>query len=76
MVLNPFLKLESWSLGADFNPIITSQCIKLDKGRKNVRNKNNFINTKRFNSFFLKNGFNPVLGSIQRPPLKSHLVRL
>ena len=53
MVLNPngiestFLNLDSWSPGAGFIPIITSQCIKLDKGTKNSRRKKQFYAYKK-----------------------------
>ena len=71
MVLNPngieptFLNLDSWSPGAGFIPIITSNVYKLDKGKNNSRKKISFMHTKTFNAVF-KNGFNPVLGSIPR----------
>ena len=64
MVLNPhgigptFLKLDLLSPGAGF----IQQIIKSDKERKNVRKKNKLYAYKKI---FL-NGFNPVLGSIQR----------
>ena len=67
MVLKPhgieptFLKLDSWSLGAGFIPIITSNSMK-----KKIK----FMHTKRFNTFS-KNVYNPVLGSNPRiPPWK------
>ena len=70
MVLNlngiepTLLKLDSWSPGAGFIPIINIKCIKLDKGKKKLREKKKvFCIQKTFNTFF-KNGFNPVLGSI------------
>ena len=67
MVLNPhgieptFFKLDSWSQGAGFIPIITSNVSKLDKERKNVRRKIVLCIQKTFNAIS-KNGFNPVLG--------------
>ena len=58
MVLNPFLKLDSWSPGAGFNPI--NHIIKPNKGKSKHK--------KRFNTFLKKKRFNPVLGSIPLLP--------
>ena len=76
MVLNPsgneptFLKLDSWSPGAGFIPIITTQCIKLNKEKRILEEKKTVLCIqKTFNAVF-KNGFNPVLGSIPRLPKK------
>jgi hypothetical protein len=45
-----FLKLDSWSPGAGFIHIISTN--KSDKERKTLRKKVNFMHTKRFNTFF------------------------
>ena len=70
MALNPngieptFLKKDSWSQGAGFIPIITSNIINYKK-KKNLRKKTVLCIQKTFNAVF-KNGFNLVLGSIPR----------
>ena len=58
-----FLKLDSWSPGAGFIPIIISNVLnKLDKGIKNSRKKISFLHTKKHLTQFLK------MGSIPRLP--------
>ena len=57
LVLHPhgiaptFLKLDSWSLGAGFIPIISTMGINKEKERKIIRKKLGFIHTKRFKFF-------------------------
>ena len=79
MVLNPngieptFLKLDSWSPGAGFIPIITSNILDYIKEKKNSRKKKKqfYAYKKTFNAVS-KNGFNLVLGSIPRLPVKTY----
>jgi hypothetical protein len=72
LVLHPhgiaptFLKLDSWSPEAGSIPIITYNVSNWIK-KERMQEKNSFINTKTFIEI-LKNGFNPVLGSIPRLP--------
>ena len=58
-----FLKLNSWSPGAGFIPIITSNVLNQIKKKRIQINKSVLCIQKKFYSVF-KNGFNPVLGSI------------
>ena len=62
--------MNSDSYGASFIPILTyNACIKYDKERRNLIEEKTVLRIqKRFNAI-LKNGFNPVLGSIPRLPL-------
>ena len=77
MVLNPngieptFLKLDSWSPGAGFIPIITSNLLNYIKKIEFKKEKKSVLCLqKTFNAVF-KNGFNHVLGSIPRLPLNT-----
>ena len=76
MVLNPangieptFLKLDSGSPGAGFIPIITSNILNYIKKKEFNKKKTVLCIQKTFNTVF-KNGFNLVLGSIPRLPIK------
>ena len=70
MVLKPpgieptFLKLDSWSPGDGFIPIITSN---VSNQIKECKKKKSLCILKTFNAI-IENGFNPVLGSIPRLP--------
>ena len=74
MVLNPngieptFLKFYSWSPGAGFIPIITSNILNHIKKKIIQEKKRVLCIQKTFNAVF-KNGFNLDLGSIPRIPL-------
>ena len=58
LVLHPhgiaptFLRLDSWSPGADLYSYFIHQRNKSDKERQIVRKKLSFMHTKRFNTFF------------------------
>ena len=62
-----FLKLDSWSTGADFIPIISTKGNKADKERKILRKKISFMHTKIFNTFF-KRWAQFLVGAIPRLP--------
>ena len=74
MVLNPkgieptFLKFDSWSPGAGFIPIITSNIFNQIKKKRIQEKKTVLFIQKTFNAVF-RNRFNPVLGSIPRLPI-------
>ena len=76
MVLNPngikptFLKLDSWSPGVGFIPILTSNILNYIKKKRIQGKKTVLYIQKTFNTVF-KNGFNLVLGSIPRLPFHS-----
>ena len=61
-----FLKLDSWSPGADFIPILST--ILSDKERKIVRKKLSFMHTKRFYTCFKKRRVQFRVGAIPRLP--------
>ena len=62
-----FLKLDLWSLGADFIYIISTKGNQLDKERKIVRKKLSCMHTKRFN-IFSKIRMQSIVGAIPRLP--------
>ena len=60
------LKLDSWSLGAGFIPIISTKgIIQINKGK--LKEKKSFMYTKRFNTFF-KTWVQFRVGAIPRLP--------
>ena len=61
-----FLKFDWWWPGADFIPIIYSNVLNYIKKERMYKKKALYIQ-KTFYAIF-KDGFNPVLGSIPRPP--------
>ena len=65
-----FLKIGFVVAGGGFYSYYNLQCIKLDKVKESV-----LFTQKTFNEVF-KNGFNPVLGSIQHLPKRSHLFHI
>ena len=59
--------------GGGFYFYYNLQFIKIDKEKKNMREKISLIHTKKSNAIF-KNGFNPVLVSIPRLPISIQFI--